>query len=636
MTDRLLINKCGYQDLMKLPGIGTKLAKAICQHRESKGNLTPETFAEIAHVRYDELKDLVAFDPHQVGDRDTRMEELQRELQSLEEEQSFIHRKNVMADIAAQAQGFGKDDMEYWRTRAIQSEAQNKLEKSRQQSEIWANRHIENRQMERSRNADDRSQHRKERDKFATSNSPNTEGDMYESRQGDMYESRHRSMSEYGSTPSVKLEEGEWEYESTSTSRSGLGFSKIPTGRPDTDIKYERREEPGTEYGARRRSDDYSRREYKSGPRHTDWGTTRDRSPSQEHTRGYPRTEYADIRYAPAFPKATTPAFPKATTPAFPKATTPQYLTAQGETEHNKKMVNIPKTLTYDGRNSWQAFYAKFSKYAEVQGWSENECKDYLCWCLEGKASEFYALLIERNTKIDFFDLATKLEKRFGFKDLPETAHIQFMQARQLPQESLDEWADKVLTLATRAFQSLPDEHMYQQAVMRFCQGSMDKEAGQHAANLRPKTIEEAIDRIRWFQHTNQAIYGRQSRREIKYISSDSEVENSPVRVRVATQAKASMESRMTIVESQLSDINKNVEKLVAGFQKCVSMGSTPRRSYSRSPSPTRSSNCYKCGGIGHFKRDCPANDTANKAALSKTVTFKEESLNGRGSTNEA
>ena len=161
-----------------------------------------------------------------------------------------------------------------------------------------------------------------------------------------------------------------------------------------------------------------------------------------------------------------------------------------------------------DGKSNWKAFYAKFSRYAEVSEWTEGECRDQLCWCLDGKASEYYALLVERNQEMGYMDLIRKLEKRFGFRELPETAQVQFNNARQTPDELLEDWADRVLSLATRAFRDLPETHMYQQAVVRLCQGAADKEAGSYASNSRPKNIEEAIDRMRWFQHNSQAIFG--------------------------------------------------------------------------------------------------------------------------------
>ena len=66
-----------------------------------------------------------------------------------------------------------------------------------------------------------------------------------------------------------------------------------------------------------------------------------------------------------------------------------------------RKKVSLPKTFKYDGRSNWQAFFAKFSRYAQVIEWSEAECRDQLCWCLEGKASEYYALLVDRQNLIE-------------------------------------------------------------------------------------------------------------------------------------------------------------------------------------------------------------------------------------------
>jgi hypothetical protein len=69
-------------------------------------------------------------------------------------------------------------------------------------------------------------------------------------------------------------------------------------------------------------------------------------------------------------------------------------------------------SLKFDGKSNWKACYAKFSRYAEVSEWTEEEYRDQLCWCLDGKASEYYALLVERNQDMAYMDLILKLEKR--------------------------------------------------------------------------------------------------------------------------------------------------------------------------------------------------------------------------------
>jgi hypothetical protein len=43
--------------------------------------------------------------------------------------------------------------------------------------------------------------------------------------------------------------------------------------------------------------------------------------------------------------------------------------------------------------------------------------------------------------------------------------------------------------LATRAFEDLPENYMYQQEVVRFCQRAADKETGSYASNIWPKTL---------------------------------------------------------------------------------------------------------------------------------------------------
>ncbi|XP_055959101.1 uncharacterized protein LOC130014232, partial [Patella vulgata] len=55
-----------------------------------------------------------------------------------------------------------------------------------------------------------------------------------------------------------------------------------------------------------------------------------------------------------------------------------------------------PKSLSYDGMTSWQAFSNKFTRYALLQEWGDSESKDQLCFCLKGKASDYYCVMAER------------------------------------------------------------------------------------------------------------------------------------------------------------------------------------------------------------------------------------------------
>ena len=109
--------------------------------------------------------------------------------------------------------------------------------------------------------------------------------------------------------------------------------------------------------------------------------------------------------------------------------------------------------------------------YATQLGWTSDDCLSCLCWSLTGKAADFYANLLEQKFKLTYRQLLSKLECRFGSKDLPATAQGLFLQATQDPRESLEDWADRVMTLATKAFRDLPEEYANEQAVLRICQG---------------------------------------------------------------------------------------------------------------------------------------------------------------------
>ena len=176
--------------------------------------------------------------------------------------------------------------------------------------------------------------------------------------------------------------------------------------------------------------------------------------------------------------------------------------------------ASLPKTIIFDGKGSWVAFYQKFSLFADEACWNAMQFKNNLCLCLQGKASEVFAALTQRDPDLDFFELVGKLERRFGVRELPETSQIEFQYARQGPEEDVLEWADRVSHMATLAYAALPDDFVEQQCIMRFCQGCRDKESGQWALNMRPSTLEKAVHFVQWNKHTSRLVLGRGSVRQ--------------------------------------------------------------------------------------------------------------------------
>lgn len=258
-----------------------------------------------------------------------------------------------------------------------------------------------------------------------------------------------------------------------------------------------------------------------------------------------------------------------------------------------------------------------------MKNWRPEESKDYLGWCLEGKASEYYATVVTQDADIGYMQLMQKLQKRFGYKEIPETAQLKLSSLMQGTEERMEEWADRVFQLALRAYDGLPEQYMLNQAIKRICHGCNDKDAGQFAINQHPENIEEIIDHLKSFQYNHQAIYGR-IRKEVREVSlGEEETENSVcshkgdfIQIRSAkvdvTHRLSKLEDHMGTLTSGMRDIMKKMEALVRERSSSRSPRRQQMRTTSKSPSPS-GRRCYQCGGIGHFKNECPSLNLVNK-----------------------
>ena len=132
-----------------------------------------------------------------------------------------------------------------------------------------------------------------------------------------------------------------------------------------------------------------------------------------------------------------------------------------------------------------------------------------LIWGLKGKAADFYVLLSNMNEDLTNKHLMSEFGKRFKREELPETLQAQFQNECQDEGETLRDWADRILTLAAKAYKDLPEAWIRRHAIIRFCMGCLDLEAGQHACIKQPKSFEEAMDNLEWFQCINKTSKSR-------------------------------------------------------------------------------------------------------------------------------
>ena len=263
-----------------------------------------------------------------------------------------------------------------------------------------------------------------------------------------------------------------------------------------------------------------------------------------------------------------------------------------------------PKALRFDGKTNWLSFKKKFDSYRKVMRWSEEESKDYLIWSLEGKALDFITITKIDLEKYSFRKIMKKLETRFGVKELTETSKAKFRQAFQKQDESLEDWADRVMTLATPAFVDLPEDHLKKEAIARFCQGCTDKEAAKHACFEQPETMEEALNLVKHHQYISQAVDGKKTKREYE----------------------ASVNAVQSPSEARIEQL---IASALKGFAAKLQESSTSLSSSSETEEKAKkkksSSQCFFCKKFGHFKKDC----RVYQAWLSKKQESRSEDSEG-------
>lgn len=318
-----------------------------------------------------------------------------------------------------------------------------------------------------------------------------------------------------------------------------------------------------------------------------------------------------------------------------------------------KRPPTIPKNLSYDGKGNFSAFRQKFDTYADAYDWSAGECKSCLCWSLTGKASDFYATITEMDEGMTFNHIMTRLEKRFGEKDLDETAQVRFHQAMQKEGEKLDDWADRVTKLANLALWDLPERHVTRQAVLRFCQGLRDTDAARDVCIRRPRDMEEAIDHVKLFSNVDEMMQERKTARKGTATPPEPEVYETSHKRRQSPQ-KDDTSDRLAALAAEVGKLAREVQQTRPAAPQNPWTNPRPpigpgqlrfpppavhpaqRQMRDQAPAPDQETGCFYCGADGHIKRECPYLQCYGCGELGHLKMFCPKRLNENGSRRRA
>lgn len=137
----------------------------------------------------------------------------------------------------------------------------------------------------------------------------------------------------------------------------------------------------------------------------------------------------------------------------------------------------------------------QFERVAAHIRWSANKKYFRLLDCLGRKGSLEYAWIV--NINCDYKDQKGQLKQRFGRKEVPIIARSQLPFTKQLKNENVEDFAQRVHFLAVESYEKFEGNMIEDISIETFLRGCRDKEASIIAMGREQTTLRKAVKYVK-------------------------------------------------------------------------------------------------------------------------------------------
>ena len=252
----------------------------------------------------------------------------------------------------------------------------------------------------------------------------------------------------------------------------------------------------------------------------------------------------------------------------------------EGCTPVDKIFLESLAPMEYDGSQDFDDYLNQFEGTSQFLSWTDSKRAASLFGRLKGRALTCVASCPDRR----YATMVRRLRDRFSPID-EEMYHQRLTTYRKKPDETWEDLAQKIETLALKAYRGMEEKFRESMAAKAFVEAVVEPSIRRRLRQKHPSNLNEAVRVARMMEADRlKEEQWQEYRREEK-----------------AKYGERKTEKSRTVEEEQVNATQARTDPQDRGAQK--SKTGTDKRKFKKSP---KTITCYFCKMVGHIQRNCP------------------------------